>query len=354
MKQKKMGILTRDGVEVEAFAPAVLTASRATDIPAFYSEWFFRRLEEGYCKWRNPFNGVESYVSFQNLRFIVFWSKNPAPLIPYLEKLNKRGINCYVHYTLNDYEVEGLEPGVPATGQRVETFRQLIGILGPQGVVWRFDPMILTDNIGISELLQKIFFLAEKLHGYTDSLVFSFADIAGYRKVGRNLTAHGIRYEEWTEAKMREFASRLSQLNRECGWNLRLSTCAEKIDLSEFGIEHSRCVDDERIARIAHSDEVLLAELGLRIHEPSFSLFGNNDILPSDSIRLTEGVYAQRISKTKDSGQRRLCGCINSKDIGQYNTCPHGCLYCYANTSPESAHCNYSRHNPDSETIIIS
>ncbi len=129
-----------------------------------------------------------------------------------------------------------MEPGVPTIEKRVDTFRQLAEVLEPQGVVWRFDPMILTDNIGISELLHKVRFLAEKLHGYTDTLVFSFADIAGYRKVGRNLNAHGIRYEEWTDYKMREFASRLSKLNKECGWNLRLYTCAERIDLSEFGI----------------------------------------------------------------------------------------------------------------------
>lgn len=352
MKQEKVRILTRNGVEVEAFAPVVLSVSRATDVPAFYSEWFFNRLEVGYCKWRNPFNGLGSYVSFQKVRFIVFWSKNPAPLIPYLERLKSRGIQCYVQYTLNDYEAERLEPGVPDIEQRVQTFRQVAEVLGEYGVVWRFDPLILTDYIGISELLRKISFMADKLHQYTDTLVFSFADIAGYRKVGRNLTAYGIRYEEWTEAKMREFASRLSLLNKESGWNLKLCTCAEKIDLSEFRIEHSHCVDDERIARIGHSDGTLLSELGLQIHEPSLSLFGDNEMLPPDAIKLTEGKYFHRISKRKDSGQRRLCGCINSKDIGQYSSCPHGCLYCYANTSPESAYLNYSRHNPDPETII--
>lgn len=352
MKQEKVRILTRDGAEVEALAPGILSVSRATDIPAFYSEWFFNRLEEGYCKWRNPFNGMQTYVSFQKVRFIVFWSKNPALLIPYLERLRSRGINCYVQYTLNDYEAEGLEPGVSTVEQRVDTFRKLSVLLGDHGVVWRFDPLILTDNIGIPELLQKVSVMAGKLHQYTGTLIFSFADIAGYRKVDRNLTAHGIQYKEWTEAKMREFASRLSQLNKECGWNLRLSTCAEKIDLSEFGIEHSRCVDDERIARIAHSDEPLLAELGLQIHDLSKSLFGDNEILPPNAIRLADEKYAIRNAKRKDSGQRQLCGCIESKDIGQYNTCPHGCLYCYANTSPESARCNYSRHNPDSETII--
>lgn len=344
--------MTRVGVEVEAFAPTVLSVSRATDIPAFYSKWFFNRLEEGYCKWRNPFSGMEYYVSFENVRFIVFWSKNPAPLIPYLDRLMKRGINCYVQYTLNDYEIEGLEPGVPAIGKRVRTFRQLEETLGEHGVMWRFDPMILTENIDIPKLLRKVSFLAEKLHDYTDTLVFSFADIAGYRKVGRNLTAHGIRYEEWTEAKMREFASRLSQLNKECGWNLKLCTCAEKVDLSEFGIEHNRCVDNERMARIAHQNGVLMTELGLQIHEPSLSLFKDFETHPSGSILLLGGKYAIRIANRKDSGQRQLCGCINSKDIGQYDTCPHGCLYCYANTSPESASRKYSRHNPDAETII--
>ncbi len=90
MKQEKTRILSRDGVEVEAFAPVVLSVSRSTDIPAFYSEWFFNRIEEGYCRWRNPFNGTDSYVSFQDVRFIVFWSKNPAPLLPYLERLRER------------------------------------------------------------------------------------------------------------------------------------------------------------------------------------------------------------------------------------------------------------------------
>lgn len=347
-----MCILTRDGAEVEAFAPVVLSVSRATDIPAFYSEWFFNRLEEGYCKWRNPFNGVENYVSFEKVRFIVFWSKNPAPLIPYLDRLKKRGINFYVQYTLNDYEAEGLEPCVPAIKQRLETFIQLAEILGPHGMVWRFDPMILTDNIDISGLLQKVSSIADRLHGFTDTLVFSFADIAGYRKVSRNLRLHGICYEEWTEVKMRKFASRLSQLDKECGWNLKLCTCAERVDLSEFGIEHSRCVDDERIVRIAHQDGQLMTGLGLQIQEPSLSLFGDSEMLPSGAITISGGKYAKRIAKRKDTGQRQLCGCIKSKDIGQYDTCPHGCLYCYANTSPESAGRNHSRHNPDSETII--
>ena len=353
MKLVKTRILTRDGGKVEAFAPTVLSVSRATDIPAFYTEWFFNRLDEGYCKWRNPFDGLESYVSFEKVRFIVFWSKNPAPMIPYLERLKRIGMNCYVQYTLNDYESEGLEPGVPAIKQRVETFIQLAEFLGSQGVVWRFDPMILTDKISISELLQKVSSIADRLQGYTDTLVFSFADIAGYRKVHRNLTSHGIRYEEWTDSKMREFSSLLSLLNKKRCWNLKLRTCAERIDLSEFGIEHSRCVDDERIARIAYHDGRLMTELGLQIHEPSLNLFGEDEMRPIDAISLPDGRYAMRIAKRKDSGQRQLCGCIKSKDIGQYDICPHGCLYCYANISPESARRNHARHNPHSEMVIL-
>ena len=106
-------------------APYILSVSRATDIPAFYSEWFFNRLKEGYCKWKNPFSGKESIVSFDNVRFIVFWSKNPAPLIPNLDILKEMKINFYIQFTLNDYEVENFEPSVPKLKERIETFKYI-------------------------------------------------------------------------------------------------------------------------------------------------------------------------------------------------------------------------------------
>lgn len=320
IKHKTISLRTDDGTEVLAQTPLIISASRATDIPAFYADWFFRRLEKGYVRWRNPFSGQNSYVSFSNTRFIVFWSKNPAPLFPYLPTLKERGIGCYIQYTLNDYEAESLEPNVPPLEQRIETFRRLVEALGSGGVVWRFDPLILTDRINIDTLLEKIAHIADALVGYTEKLVFSFADIESYKKVSRNLSQRGINYLEWDEESMRELASRLSVMNH-VNWNFRLATCAERIDLSEYGIEHNRCIDPELISRRA----------------------------PDDAI-LQNFLYN---AKT-DNGQRKVCGCIPSKDIGAYNTCPHGCLYCYANTSSASAYENYKRAiaNPLTDAII--
>lgn len=320
MKHHTISIRNDNGTEVIAQAPLIISASRATDIPAFYADWFFRRLDKGYVKWRNPFSGQDSYVSFGHTRFIVFWSKNPKLLLPYLSALKDRGICCYIQYTLNDYEAEGLEPNVPSLTQRIDTFRRLVDALGFGAVVWRFDPLILTDRITIDTLLEKIARIANALVGYSEKLVFSFADIESYKKVPRNLRQSGIDYREWDEASMREFASRLSAMNRD-NWNCRLATCAERIDLSEYGIKHNRCIDPELISRLA----------------------------PDDSV-LQNFLYSARA----DSGQRTSCGCILSKDIGAYNTCPHGCLYCYANISPASACANYKKAiaNPHIDSII--
>lgn len=320
MKHPTISLRDDNGAEVLAQAPLIISASRATDIPAFYADWFFRRFEKGYVRWRNPFSGQDSYVSFANTRFIVFWSKNPAPLLSHLSTLKEREIGCYIQYTLNDYEAEGLEPSVPPLAQRIDTFRRFVDALGIGAVVWRFDPIILTDKINIDTLLHKIAHIADVLAGYTEKLVFSFADIDSYKKVSRNLRQSGINYREWDEESMRDFASRLSALNRN-KWKFRLATCAERIDLSEYGIEHNRCIEPELISRFAPDDDILQNFL--------------------------------YIART-DTGQRKACGCILSKDIGAYNTCPHGCLYCYANTSPASAFANYKKSlaNPPTDSII--
>ena len=132
----KAQIIKEDGTVVEAQAPVIVSASRSTDIPAFYTDWFFHRLKVGYSAWTNPFNGVKSYVSYAKTRFIVFWSKNPKPLLQYIDILKERGIGCYVQYTLNDYEKEGLERGVPSVDERIETFKQLVDRLGKGSVIW--------------------------------------------------------------------------------------------------------------------------------------------------------------------------------------------------------------------------
>lgn len=343
MKTEKKIITLEDGKKVEALAPTIVSASRATDIPAFYMDWFFDRLKAGYCIWKNPFNGKESYVSFDDTRFIVFWSKNPAPLIPYLHILKEKGIHCYVQFTLNDYEKECLEPNVPSLTERIETFKTLSCLLGKKGVIWRFDPMLLTDKIDIEDLLEKVAGIAKQLKDYTEKLVFSFADIGSYTKVRRNLKAYGVNYREWTEPEMLEFAHNLSELNESQRWGIKLATCGEKIDLCKFGIAHNRCVDDEQIVRIAWQDQQLMNYLGMQLHSVQSSLFGN-DMIPEDAIRISDTLYAVRSRNNKASGQRKFCGCIESKDIGHYNTCPHGCLYCYANSSPSVATDNHTIH----------
>ncbi len=314
MKTSNIELTLSDGSVVEAQAPLIVSASRATDIPAFYSDWFFDRLRNGYVRWRNPYNGKNSYVSFANTRIIVFWSKNPKPLLPFLPILKEMDMDCYIQYTLNDYFTEGLEPNVPSLAERVNTFKRLVDELGVGAVVWRFDPLILTDRISTDDLLHKIERIANQLRGYTEKLVFSFADISTYRKVGRNLSEAGVHYQEWTEVGMIDFSRRLSDMNL----GLELATCAEKVDLSQFGIIHNRCIDPELICR-----------LKTELHS-----------------------YIQNL-KT-DKGQRTLCGCIISKDIGTYNSCPHGCVYCYANTSPYSARHNFILHqqNPDNDSIL--
>ena len=314
MKNEKIKLTLDNGSIVDAQAPLIISASRATDIPAFYSGWFFDRLCKGYVRWRNPYNEKDLYVSFANTKFIVFWSKNPNPLLPLLPILKQKGIGCYIQYTLNDYDAEGLEPGVPSLPGRIETFKRLVDEMGLGSAVWRFDPLILTDRISKEDLLHKINNVANSLRGYVEKLVFSFADISTYRKVGHNLSAAGINYREWTEDEMVDFSRKLADMNL----GLQLATCAEKVDLSQFGIRHNRCIDPELICRLS----------------PELAPFIHN-------------------IKT-DKGQRTLCGCAASKDIGAYNTCPHGCAYCYANTSPFSARQNYMmhQHNPDNDSIL--
>lgn len=349
--RNKSTVTRENGEAVTCTEPVIVSASRSTDIPAFYSDWFFHRLKKGYSAWTNPFNGARMYVSYAKTRFIVFWSKNPLPLISHLDELKERGIGCYIQYSLNDYEAEGLEKGVPPLEQRIETFIKLVEVLGKGSVIWRFDPLVLTDDISIDRLLSKIEGIGNHIHQYTEKLVFSFADIKTYRKVEKNLSANHIPYHEWTEEQMTEFAEKLVGLNKRNGWNLELATCGEKGRYP--GIRPNRCIDDELIIRKAHNDKELMDYLGVKFFPlPAPDIFGETEPLPEDAVTVDGKRYATH-GDNKDKGQRIFCGCIKSKDIGQYNTCIHMCEYCYANTSKESAVRNFKCHqeNPWGETI---
>jgi DNA repair photolyase len=338
----KIKITTDSGEPIEAQAPVIISASRSTDIPAFYAQWLINRIKKGYVVWYNPFNQQPMYVSFQKTKAIVFWSKNPKPLIPFLKELDTMGIQYYFQFTLNDYEQEGFEPNVPPLTERIKTFKELSNLIGKEKVLWRFDPMILTDSITPREILKRVWNVGNQLKGYTDKLVFSFADIGSiYKKVENNLKREKISYIEFTEQSMNEIAGGLVKIRerwKQESWDISLSTCAEKIDLEKYGIEHNRCIDGELMKRIFNADSDLMYYLS----------YGK---LP-DKNSLFEDEISYKQIDLKDKGQRKICGCMISKDIGMYNTCRHHCVYCYANTSKSIVEKNSTLYDEERESII--
>lgn len=260
----------------------------------------------------------------------MFWSKNPKPMFERLDEIESLGYkNYYFQFSLNDYDAERLEPNVPPVAERIDTFRHLADKIGKERVIWRFDPLLLSNEISIDVLLERIGNIGRQLKGYTEKLVFSFIDIASYRKVQNNLSGFGIR--EFSAEEQVRFAKGLADLNKE--FDFELATCGELADLSEHGIKHNKCVDDELMIRLFHDDAKLMDFIGAE-----YDMFEGWQIKKS----------------RKDKGQRKACGCIVSKDIGTYNTCPHLCRYCYANNNADQVLRNYRLHkeNAMSEMLI--
>lgn len=325
---------------VDAIAPVIISASRATDIPAFYSDWFMNKFRKGYMCWVNPFNQQKQYISFSKARVFVFWSKNPKNLIKYLPDLNVANRGYYFHFTLNDYENEKLEQNLPTLEKRIETFKELSQKIGKEKVIWRFDPLILSDTLSIDNLLQKIENIGDQLYQNTDSLVISFVDIQDYKKVQINLKNEGKgSYREFALDEKKEFAEKIQKINKK--WNLNIFTCAEDIDLRKYCVKKGRCVDYNLMTKLFSHDRELIAFLNPSL-QTELSSFDSDD----------------KAKKMKDIGQRKDCGCIFSKDIGQYNTCMHLCTYCYANHSKNIVRKNYETFiqqnysNSFSDTII--
>ena len=314
----------------EAIRPVIVSASRSTDLPAVYADWFARRFRAGQARWVNPFNQQRQWVSFARTRAIVFWSKNPRPLLAHLEAFSRVG--WYLTYSLNDYVAEGLEPGVPSLEERIDTFHAFTDLVGPDRVIWRADPLLLLDGLGVDGLLARVRAIAARLRGKTRRLVFSFADIDRYRKVAANLARAGVRCREWDERSMLAAAKGLAEIGRECSFEV--VTCAEAVDLSALGIRHGRCIDDDLLHRLFPGDLELQRFLGFAPAQPTL-----------------DGALPERPS-IKDRGQRKACGCVISKDIGRYDTCLHGCIYCYANATPDLARRQAARHDPAGDSIL--
>ncbi len=318
-------IVDDGGILRDALAPVIISASRSTDIPAFFGEWFMHRLDREYAAWINPWNGRKFYVSFAKTRAIVFWSKNPEPFIRFLPLLDEKKIPYYFLYTLNDYAPEGLEPGIPSLADRVNTFIQVSEMVGKGRVVWRCDPLLLSDTLSIDDLLSRIQRIGSRLHHHTRRMVMSFIDIAKYPRVRKNLERAGNPgVREFSRDEMIGFCRGLRELN--AGWGLSLSACGEEEDLSVYGIARGQCISGSLMKEEFPDDEALMGFLG----DPGPVQGSGRRSIPFRNL--------------KDPGQRGACGCIASKDIGQYSTCMHHCRYCYANAGTLPVVDNYARY----------
>ena len=293
----------------------ILSASRRTDIPAFYSEWFMRRVEAGFCMVPNPRNPKQvARVSLrpEDVDAIVFWSKNPRPMIPHVESLEKRGFRFYFQYTLNDYPL-AFEPRVPPLADRISAFKQLSQMIGAEKCVWRYDPIIISNVTDFQYHRERFDGLCTALEGYTKRLVISILDHYKYsdRRLA-SLEPDGIILEkEPTEhPELRPFLKGLADRARQAG--LAIFSCAEKQDYSSLGIQPGSCIDGELIRKLWGSDHCW----------------------------------------KRAKGQREDCNCVESRDLGTSESCQHGCLYCYGIWSMKSARKNYESHRPDTTAIL--
>lgn len=290
----------------------IISASRRTDIPAFYSEWFYRRLEEGFVVARNPFNAnqlTKIRLDSDVVDAIVFWTKNARPMLGRLGEMDATGIPYYFQFTITSYG-QDLEPHLPASKiGLIETFKELSERLGPERIIWRYDPILFSEKYSMEFHRRAFAKCAELLEGHTLRVVISFLDM-DYNNT-KNIQQVGI--SDGTTEQKNEIAAYIAEVAREHG--MSAETCAEGIDLNACGIKHGHCVDANLIERIS-------------------------------------GKALSSRGKSKDKGQRLLCGCIASIDIGAYNTCLHGCAYCYANYSQSSINANRENHDPESGVLI--
>lgn len=279
----------------------IISASRRTDIPALYPEWFVNRLRAGEVLVPNPYNRKKVSrirLTPDTVDCIAFWTKNPEPILPFLKEIDCMEYEYYFQMTITDYEEE-MEENLPSTAESMATFLLMSEQLGKERMDWRFDPILLTKKYTIPYHLEQFEMMCDWLHGATTRCILSFVD--SYKNSP---------YLELEGEEMQELAEGLSKIAGK--YRLPLYTCAEKIDLSGYGIAHCACIDKEKIHRL----------------------------------------IGYKLDLKKDAGQRRECGCAESIDIGMYDTCINGCKYCYATGSLESARKKHQQHDPASPLLI--
>jgi hypothetical protein len=287
----------------------IISASRRTDIPAFYSEWFMNRIREGIVHTRNPFNKKQikkTSLVPADVDAIVFWTRNPVPLIPALSELNERSFFYYFLYTITGYPVS-LETKTPPLGEAINTFQKLSDIVGPDRVMWRFDPVVISRDTPAEEIQRLFEFIARALRGYSHKVIISFLNY--YPKIRKHLQIAGVQ-ETMELPAILNISKSLVEIAAIYGFNLQ--SCAQNINLNGLAIKQGSCIDGNFIEKFSHT----------------FTNFN------------------------RDTNQRKECFCVKSIDIGAYNTCLHGCVYCYASRSEHLAMKNFSLHNPQSPFLV--
>ncbi|UQZ90595.1 hypothetical protein C4J81_15830 [Deltaproteobacteria bacterium Smac51] len=280
----------------------IISASRRTDIPAFYSEWFLRRLAEGQFLVphpRTPNRLGQVKVSPDNLDCIMFWTKNAGPMLDRLKDIDHMGYRYYFSFTVTAYGQE-VEKNLPPKGEIVDTFRKLADLLGPERVDWRFDP-IMVDSLHSSDWHLEMFGrLCRKFSGYTNRCLMNF--VKSYRHLGSKV-------REMDDAAVQELALGLVKVAAEHG--LPISNCTERLNLEAEGLNFSACIDRQKI----------------------------------------ENLIGGPIKAKKDPGQPSICRCLESVDIGVYDSCVHGCLYCYAVTNQNRARRRLAAHDANAPML---
>lgn len=284
----------------------ILSVSRRTDIPDYYSEWFINRLREGFLYVRNPMNPHQVSridLSPENVECIVFWTKNPANMMSRLADL--KDYTYYFQFTLTGYEKD-METNLPDKRKvLIPTFKKLSGQIGKEKVIWRYDPILFSRKYTLEYHLETFGEIAASLAGYTEKAVISFMDF--YEKTKRNTLGLGIK--EIPDKDKVMLAREMVRIAS--AYQLPIETCAEQIDLSHVGIGHGSCIDRKLIERL----------LGCRL------------------------------AGKKDKNQRKQCGCLESVEVGAYHTCLNGCKYCYANFSDEKVKENRKLYCADSPLL---
>lgn len=277
----------------------IISASRRTDIPAFYGEWFMNRIREGYFLRINPYNRNQQKkisLSLADVDAFVFWSKNPRPFLKHLDVLDAKGYSYLFQYTLNDYPAL-LEPKMPPLSHRIETMQILSEKIGKKKILWRYDPILFSNITPPSYHIEHFHKLAEALSPWVTRVTISFYD--GYGKAERRMKR--LEKEKGLMIQNTSAATGFTQLLRELGKiskpkGLAVYTCAEEMDLESYGIHHGACID----------------------------IPGMNEVL------------GLNLANKKDPHQRKECLCGISVDMGSYDTCPFSCQYCYATASEKA------------------